>query len=118
MVQALTRYTRNGDVKAESSVLRNGKGYEVIVDGNQRMLTEPNPIEYSVTTIYYNEPLSHRTIFSERYGTLLNVRSPGPNHYYVEKPDGRSTEYFFENGFCERVVVDNFFATFTFERTD
>ena len=118
LIKASTRYLRNGNLKAESTVSLNGRGYEVVVDGDYQLLTEPNPIDYSVTTIYHNEPNLVTSIFSERWGTVLSVRSPDPNHYFIEKPDGRSTEYFFENGICSKVVVDNFFATFTFERTE
>jgi len=118
LIRAFTKYTRNGDLKAESTVSINGNGYDVVVDGDYQLLTEPSPIDYSVTTIYHNEPLEIKSIFSERFGTLLDIRSPGPNHYYIEKPDGRPTEYFFENGICSKVVVDNFFATFTFEKVE
>ncbi len=118
LIRAFTRYTRNGDLKAESSISINGNGYDVMVDGDHSLITHPHPIDRSVTAIYHNEPVTLKQIFSERWGTLLKVESPGPNHYFIEKPDGRSTEYFFEDGICRKVVIENFFATFTFERSE
>ena len=117
LIKAHTRYTRNGDIKAESSVWLNGNVYDIIVDGTSRLISEPHPIDHSITAIYHNEPLTLSSIFSERWGELLAVKSPEPNHYFIEKPDGRATEYFFENGICSKVVIDNFFTTFTFERS-
>lgn len=117
LIKASTKYKRNGDLKSESHVALNGSGYDIVVDGNVSKLTEPNPIGYSVTAIYYNEPKFLSEIFSERWGEILKVTPTGQNQYSIEKPDGRKTEYFFENGICSRVIVDNFFATFTFERS-
>ena len=119
LISAFTRYTRNGNLKAESTIVLNGKGgYKVNVDGEHRLISEPDAIDHSITAIYHNEPNSLNGIFSERFGEVLNVKSSGPNHYFIEKPDGRQTEYFFENGICSKVVIDNLFTTFTFERSE
>ena len=118
LISAFTRYTRNGDIKAESSIQLHDKGYDIIVDGDSRMITSPHPIDHSVTAIYHNEPNLLTGIFSERFGEMLKVNSPDPNHYFIEKPDGRQTEYFFEDGICSKVVIDNFFTSFTFERSN
>ena len=117
LISAFSKYLRNGVLKMETSVQLIGAEYKILVDGNSRFLSDSNPIERSVTTIYHNEPYLLSKIFSERYGEVLNITSPDPNHYFIEKPDGRQTEYFFENGICSRVVIDNFFTTFTFERS-
>lgn len=117
LISAHTRYTRNGDTKAESFVRLHDTGYSIIVDGDSRMISNPHPIVHSVTAIYHNEPHLLTGIFSERFGEILKVNSPDPNHYFIEKPDGRQTEYYFENGICSKVVIDNFFTTFTFERS-
>ena len=117
LIKAYTRYTRNGDTKAESYVQFNGSVYDILVDGDSRLMDDPQPIGHSVTQIYHNEPFSLTKIFSERWGEVLNIESPDPNHYFLEKPDGRHTEYFFENGICSKVIIDNFFTTFTFERS-
>ena len=85
--------------------------------GDSRLMDDTQPIGHSVTQIYHNEPFSLTKIFSERWGEVLNIESPDPNHYFLEKPDGRHTEYFFENGICSKVIIDNFFTTFTFERS-
>ena len=117
LVQAFTKYTRNGDTKAESSVILHDKAYNIMVDGITHIMTSPHPIGSSVTAIYHNEPILLSSIFSERFGEILKVNSPDPNHYFIEKPDGRQTEYYYENGICSKVIVDNFFTSFTFERS-
>jgi hypothetical protein len=116
LVRSTTRYTKNEQIKAQSSLRWENGEYDIWVDGDKQEIAENELIDCSVTTIYVHEPQSRNKIFSERFGQFLTVTELAPHHYAIGKPDGRPTEYIFKNGICSKVIVDNFFATFIFER--
>ncbi len=115
LVKASTKYRKNGNLKSASSIHRHEQGYKVVVDGEHSLISDSKPIDSSITTIYHREPNQADTIFSERFGTDLKVSSKEANRYSIEKPDGKKTDYVYENGRCKKVIVDNFFARVTFE---
>ena len=116
LIRASTRYLKNGNLKSTSQVIRNDSGYEISQDGEKIPKSTLESINGSINTIYHQEPGHKEEIFSERFGQLLPIESPHANRYVLTKPDGRTTTYEYVNGICERVLVDHFFARFTFER--
>jgi len=115
LIQAKSRYSRDSKLRNVSHINFDGSGYLITIDGKLRDKIDKYRIPYSIASIYHNEPLGVSEILSERYGEMSTVNAVKPGHYNVKKPDGRNNIYIYENGICQLVVVDNFFATFYFE---
>ncbi len=118
LIRAKSRYSRDSKLRNFSHINFDGSGYRITIDGKLRDRIEKYRISCSIASIYHNEPFGVSEILSERYGEMSTVKAVKPGHYNVKKPDGRYNIYIFENGICQLVVVDNFFATFYFELLD
>ncbi len=113
LARANTSNYRNGALKQCSS-LNTSIDRFAYVDGKRSDEELPLPIVNSVASLYHVEPKGISGIFSERFGQLLSIHSPEPNTYIIKKPDGKHTHYYFEDGVCQKVVVDNFLTSFSF----
>ena len=115
LLSGVTYSTKNDQMEYWSSAKRDGDSYAIHVDNNKKQINFDDKIQYSITTLYHQEPVGISKIFSERYGTFLEVIEISPHHYTLEKPNGRLTEYTYRDGICTKVVVENFFITVQFE---
>ena len=115
LIKGSTLNTKNQSLVSESQVYKTAESYFLRVDGEEVTYDGTIPIKNSVITLYHREPIHCSSIFSERYGRNLTVEKKEAHHYSIEKPNGRSTDYYYVDGLCQIVEVDNFFARFRFE---
>lgn len=57
-------------------------------------------ISFSVGLLYHFEPQHHTSIFSERLGTFVPIRSTGNSVYEMKQPDGKTNVFTYKNGVC------------------
>lgn len=117
MTFAQTSYHLNKKLKSSSSVNKLASGYKILVDGE---VTENNyqAISHNITSVYHSPPLFSTQIFSERFGVFCTWKRLSPTKFELTKPDGRTNIYEYKNGICDKVMVNNRFTTFSFERVD
>lgn len=116
LLRASSINTLNGSVRSSSAVFRTKGGYDIFIDDKEEQRLEDLEIFYSVSKLYYEEPVGVEEVFSERYGTFMKVEVVEPNKYKVEKPGGRYNIYTFVDGKCTLVEVNNWIAKFYFKR--
>lgn len=75
-----------------------------------------SPHSYSICRLYFDEPKALDQVYSERHCKLLQLKRKGSNSYELTKPDGRLNTYTFEEGICQEVKVETFWATIYFVR--
>ena len=63
----------------------------------------PHPINHTVTSLYYREPLDMKQIYSDRYGEMCAVQRVATGAYDVMMPDGKKTRYTYTEGQCREV---------------
>lgn len=64
------------------------------------------PIHWSVTRLYFDEPVNQTRIFAENYGVWAETKLKGRGHYEV-KVINSYNQYYFQSGFLYKVMMDN-----------
>lgn len=101
----------------QSSIIWQNNHYLIRVNNKSEKLKEQD-IWFTVSKLYYNEPIGVNTIFSERFGKFLTLEKLEQNKYALTKPDGRKNIYFYDKGICRKVIVDNPIITIHFTLMD
>ena len=104
----------NGNVQKSSVIVRNGEDY--LHTQNEITTPQDGPIDYSVATIYFNEPTPNQQVYSPQFGSYLTFEKIGDHQYKMESPDGTNI-YTYMNGICVEVKVSRDFAKFYFKMT-
>ncbi|WP_373511144.1 DUF6134 family protein [Persicitalea sp.] len=99
----------NGKLKEKTNTVQTSDRYRVtFVEGKaaarQTTLTA-HPINHTVTSLYYREPLNLKHIYSDRYGEMCAVQQATAGAYDVVMPDGKKTRYTYAQGQCHEVKV-------------
>lgn len=111
LVSAVCAHEVNGDLKEKTQTKSSIKTlYEVLFSGKDAK-KKPNkefnsPINNTVTSLYYKEPVNIREVYSERYGLMCSVKKLSEGHYGVALPDGKQGVYTYKNGQCREVNTD------------
>jgi len=97
----------NGKLKEKTKTIKNQNSYQVIY-ADARSVPKDNPplihpINHTVTSLYYREPLEMTQIYSERFGQMCVVKKVSPGTYEVVMPDGKKTLFSYLNGQCHEV---------------
>lgn len=110
---ATTKNIVNEDVRSWSRVDQKESGFEFRDEDGTELLKIP-PITFSILSLYYQEPLAVKKVFSERYGEYCSIEKDGDHTYKIKLPNGRHSIYSYKNGRCSQVKVDHPLATFYF----
>lgn len=89
--------------------------YQLFAGAKQKQLQEP--INYNMSLLYIQEPLSITTVYSDSFQQFLTVKKIAPNKYRIDLPDGNYNEYAFKNGICNQVWVHHTFYTIEMKLT-
>lgn len=111
------RYHHNRLVFASSEKLINNKLKEWVTISwqNNRYRVDsdaasgkviPSPIHFSVGLLYHFEPTNRSTIFSERLGTYVTIKSVGQGAYEVKQPNGSVNTFRYLNGVCTEMETE------------
>ena len=103
----------NGKTKHDSRVIREGTGYRIQVNEDLSRLANRR-ISYSTSSLYYQEPVGMKEVFSERHGQFCRLSPLGNHTYELVQPDGRKNRYRYVDGVCQEVEVNQRFFKFYF----
>lgn len=111
LVSAVCAHEVNGDLKERTQTKSSIKSlYEVLFSGKdakKKPKKEFNsPINNTVTSLYYKEPININEVYSERYGQMCSVKKISDGNYGVSLPDGKQGLYSYKNGLCREVKTD------------
>lgn len=107
-----SKSTLAGANQKTAKITRDGSGYVCDLNGTNYPVSDP--IRYSITMIYFNEPKDNQKVFSQQFARYLTFKKIGDHKYLLESPDGNNT-YAYKNGICQEVKVSRDFATFYFK---
>jgi len=111
LVSAVSAHEVNGDLKEKTQTKSSVKSlYEILFSGEDaedKPRKEFNsPINNTVTSLYYKEPINISQVYSERYGQMCSVKKISDGNYGVSLPDGKQGIYTYKNGLCREVKTD------------
>lgn len=113
LISGNTTYHRNGALKEQTSIHKKNGAY-VISNCHSAKATHDQHIRYSICKLYFEKPSGEYEVFSERFCQNLSINQDSPSIYTLTKPDDRINTYFYENGICNHVKVETFWATIHF----
>ena len=116
LYSASAKNSLNKKERDQSSIIWQNNHYLLRVNDKIEKL-ENQDIWFTVSKLYYHEPIGINTIFSERFGEFLTLEKQ-ENKYILTKPDGRENIYFYDKGICRKVIVDNPIITIHFTLID
>ncbi len=97
----------NGKLKEKTNTVKTADRYRVTFAEGQSAAKETtriaHPINHTVTSLYYREPLNMKHIYSDRYGEMCAVQRVDTGAYDVVMPDGKKTRYTYVEGQCREV---------------
>ncbi|GAB3170895.1 DUF6134 family protein [Telluribacter humicola] len=97
----------NGRMKEKTKTIQSQGSYQVVFadakSTQNRSPQLPHPINHTVTSLYYREPVNFRHVYSERFGKMCPVRKVAAGLYEVTMPDGKKATYHYRQGQCHKV---------------
>lgn len=111
LVSAVCAHHVNGDLKEKTQTKSAAKSlYEVLFSGedskNKPKIELFTPINSTITSLYYKEPVNISEVYSERYGKMCSVKKLSEGKYGVSLPDGKQGIYSYKDGLCKEVNTD------------
>ena len=114
LIKEYTHNKLNGNSQKKSTIWFDGEKYTLDLNGSRSTIQET--IQYSIATIYYQEPKDGQKVFSPQFGNYLTFKKIGDHKYEMESPDGLNV-YTYVNGVCSEVRVNRDIAKFAFVMT-
>ncbi|WP_421763986.1 DUF6134 family protein [Ekhidna sp.] len=114
LIKEYTHNQLNGSTQKKSTIWFDGEKYTLDLDGIRT--TMKDQIDYSVATVYFEEPKDRQKVYSPQFGQYMTFNSIGEHVYELESPDGLNI-YTYTNGICTEVKVNRDFAKFAFVMT-
>ena len=96
----------NGNEKANKKTRLAGNNY-IISKGDESETLNNYPIRYNMLSLYTQEPVNVKRVYSDNFQQFLDIQVIAPHHYKIRFPDGNSCEYFYNNGVCAKVKVNH-----------
>lgn len=107
-----TSLNYGNDQLKEKTVTRqvDDKRYEAVFSGeNSKKRSAVNingDIALTVTSLYYEEPIGHKQVYSERYGKICTLKRLAEGRYELQFPDGKKSIYNYQKGICREVIAE------------
>ncbi|MDB5243322.1 MAG: hypothetical protein JWP57_3947 [Spirosoma sp.] len=97
------------------------KGDRYVISARQykydRQSVERNPIDFSVSLLYFNEPVNRNKTYAEYFGDYFNLTKTADGTYRALLDD-REDEYIYEKGRLVKVIKHNKLKNFNVRRLD
>jgi hypothetical protein len=104
---ALSSQVVNGKLKEKTNTVHDQDTYHVTFADTKSTSREmgkvPHPINHTITSLYYREPVNLKQIYSDRYGQMCPVQKVAVGAYDIVMPDGKKTRYTYADGQCREV---------------
>jgi len=111
--RSLVQVSRDGKLRTEVKGKREGSHYNSDVDGDEESL-QISSIDYCVLNTYFEAPKGRKKIFSERWGTWLQVVDQGNGKYLLQPPNGSHNTLIYKNGVCQEMQFNHTIAKVRF----
>ena len=99
------RHTNRGPGDIHATTKRLGaKKYELDRNGT-KSLYELEEITFSVTDLFFEEPVGLQNIFSNMFAEMVPLKKLGSGKYQVTTPDKKTTIYTYSNG--KLVIIES-----------
>jgi hypothetical protein len=72
------------------------------------------PVENTVLSIYYNEPVHMHEVYSDNFQQYLPIHKTAVGKYRIDLPNGNSNFYIYQLGRLVRVEVEQPFYSLQF----
>ena len=106
LLSTVTAHTNRGDFASRTEW--RGDHYDIVADQYKHhyRATEPRPITYAVTNLFFGEPTNQPTAFAEYFGDYFTLSRVAPNTYQARRA-GREDEYHYANGQLVTIIKKN-----------
>lgn len=114
MIYSLVHQIQNGSEKINKKIFYVNNGYVVDNKGDKEKFESSN-IKFNLICLYTQEPLTISHLYSDKLQKFLPIRKIAEHHYRVIFSDNNYNDYFYRNGICNKVVVNNFIYSVVME---
>ena len=115
MMRSYVYRSINKDIKANKRTSFQGTYYQVTKETSSNAVAL-NRIDYNFLSLYFLEPVNIKQVYSDNFEQLLNIEKIS-NYYKIKLPDGNTTSYYYTNGICSKVKVEQSLFTIEFVLT-
>lgn len=98
----------NGEIKEDKRMKLTCNGYEVYKDDDTQRLLFP-PIRFHTLCLYFQEPQASTKVYSDAFQQELALEKMPDGGYRMKLPDGNSCCYYYKDGICTRVKIEQRF---------
>lgn len=103
----------NDNIKVNKHTTYAGDHYLIKKDKSFTRLMLNN-IAFNQLSLYFYEPVTIKQVYSDNYERYLNIEKTGNQYYTLKLPDGNKTTYYYSNGICTKVKVEQNLFTVEF----
>jgi hypothetical protein len=103
----------NDDIKVNKQTIYTGDHY-VIKNEKTSTPLMLNNIAYNQLSLYFREPNSINEVYSDHYERYLKIEKNGNENYTLKLPNGNKNTYYYSNGVCTKVKVEQSLFTIEF----
>jgi len=114
---ATARYQKmvNGARLNTLSLKQAGNRY-VVIDDDATSIIEKHPISFTAISMYFSEPVSVYTLYSESNNCFVSIEHLGNGRYRIRQPNGNTTTYFYQQGQLVRMEAESSYGLIIFKR--
>lgn len=106
MVHSYIYRKMNGNVKADKHTWYTDHGYEV-EEASVKKIVDVKNVMYNVDCLYFREPVGISEVYSDNFQQFVTIEKKPKGFYRIKFPDGNTNDYYYKNGVCAVIHVDN-----------
>ncbi len=114
MIRSFLYRQFNGREKVNKRTREDGHKYLIQTSSSSESFTE-FPINYSLLSLYILEPKNITRAYSDNFEQFVDIQKLGTGHYRVRFPDRNYSEFFYQDGVCDRVEIHHTLYSVTME---
>ena len=103
----------NNNIKENKRTTYKGSYYE-IKKGISISQVKLSNITYNQLSLYFFEPVNISQVYSDNYEQYIKIEKRENQFYAIEFPDGNKNSYYYSNGICSKVKVEQSLFTIEF----
>lgn len=91
------------------------KGVYVVDNKGKEENSQTKPIYYNMVCLYTHEPVKNTQVYSDKFQKYLGIQKVSEHQYKITFPNGDANKYYYENGTCTKIEVNNTFFSVVME---
>jgi hypothetical protein len=107
----------NGKVQNDIKITKEDNYYKAVEDGKTIKIPS-SAIHHTLSSIYFAEPKSVNSAFSEPVGDFGKIKYLGSGIYYYYAPTGNDNIFHYVNGHLDKIEIKYTLADFTLKLKD